>query len=92
MPHSNILLAERSQKSFISEKLASHLQIKPKETTTINPSTFGENNRNIRHMDKDIIELETENGNTLPIEVLIVPRIAAPLSNVAHVEASKLPY
>ena len=43
-------------------------------------------------MDKATIYLETENGEVLPIEVLIVPRISVPLSSVAHFEAAKLPY
>lgn len=49
---------------------------------------FRKNNWNIGHIDKAIIELKTENGNILGIEVLIVPSIAAQLSKTAHFEVS----
>ncbi|VDI74045.1 Hypothetical predicted protein [Mytilus galloprovincialis] len=89
---SNILLDEGSQKSFISEDLAAQLQLKPCGNSTISLSTFGNANQNVRHMDKAQITLETETGGFIPMDVLIVPRIAAPLSNVTNVIASKLPY
>lgn len=89
---SNILLDEGSQKSFISEDLAAQLQLKPCGNSTISLSTFGNANQNVRHMDKAQITLEIETGGFIPMDVLIVPRIAAPLSNVTNVIASKLPY
>ena len=88
----NILLDEGSQKSFISQDLANQLQVRSNGTATISLAAFGDSSHNIRHMEKATIHLETQNGGKLPMDVLIVPKIAAPLQNVANVEAAKLPY
>ena len=75
----NILLDEGSHKSFISEELAKELNSKPRGTSTISLATFGDMSRNIRNLHTAVVELETQNGDKIQIEVLIVPNIAAPL-------------
>ena len=88
----NILLDEGSQKTFVTENLAEKLKLRPIGTANISLAAFGDANRNIRYLDKAIIDLETQNGTKIPMEVLIVPTIAAPLDNRINFEASKLPY
>ncbi|XP_052087852.1 uncharacterized protein LOC127724889 [Mytilus californianus] len=88
----NILLDEGSQKSFISKELATELQLKPNGTSTISVAAFGDAHRNVRNLDTAIIDLQTQNGRKIPMEVLIVPTIAAPLHNRMTYNAAKLPY
>ena len=88
----NILLDEGSQKSFITEDLAQTLQLKPCGMSTLSLAAFGETNRNVRNLEEAVVHLETKHGGKLKMEVLIVPTIAAPLSNLTHYEALKLSY
>ncbi|XP_071170927.1 uncharacterized protein [Mytilus edulis] len=88
----NILLDEGSQKSFISEELAAELQLKPNGTSTVSLAAFGDENRNIHNLDIAVIDLQTQNGKKIPMEVFIVPTIAAPLHNRMPYNAAKLPY
>ncbi|VDI76607.1 Hypothetical predicted protein [Mytilus galloprovincialis] len=83
---------EGSQKSFISEELAAELQLKPNGTSTVSLAAFGDENRNIRNLDIAVIDLQTQNGEKIPMEVLIVPTIAAPLHNRTTYNAANLPY
>lgn len=43
-------------------------------------------------MNKAMINLETDDGKLLPVEALVVPKIAAALKSSAIVEAAKLPF
>lgn len=88
----NILLDEGSQKSFVTEDLAQRLNLKPCGTTTISLAAFGDASRNVRNLQKAIVNLQTENHETLSMEVLIVPTIAAPLTNRTRLEVGKMPY
>ena len=88
----NILLDEGSHKSFISEEFAKELNLKPKGTSTISLATFGDTSRNVRNLQTAVVEIEALNGDRIPVEVMIVPTIAAPLQNRINSEAVKLPY
>jgi hypothetical protein len=88
----NILLDEGSQKSFISMDLASKLKLKPNGTSTVSLAAFGDANRSIRKLGKAIVDLQTQSGEKVSMEVLNVPTIAAPLQNNINFDASKLHY
>jgi hypothetical protein len=86
----NIRLDEGSQKSFISMDLASKLKLKPNGTSTVSLAAFGDANRSIRNLGKAIVDLQTQSGEKISMEVLIAPIIAAPLQNNINFDASKL--
>jgi hypothetical protein len=88
----NILLDEGSQKSFISMDLASKLKLKPNGTSTVSLAAFGDANRSIRNLGKAIVDLQTQSGEKISMEVLNVLTIAAPLQNNINFDASKLHY
>ena len=58
--------------------------------TTLFQITFGASSPHLRHMHIATIYLETENGKIMPMEVLMVPRIATPPNKNPHIEAAKL--
>lgn len=60
--------------------------------STLSLAAFGETDRHVRNLEKAVVHLETIHGGKLSMEVLIVPTIAAPLSNRTHYEALKLSY
>ena len=90
----HMLLDERSQKSFITctEEIAQRLKLTPCETSTLSIAASGDTTRNVRNLQKAAVQLETDNQKTLPIEVLIVPTLAAPLTNRTRLEIANLSY
>ena len=80
--HANVLFDEGKQRSFITQKLADDLQIQHKGTEQINLATFGGSSQTLRRVPTANVFLKTSRRETFPIGVLIVPTIAAPLSNM----------
>ena len=78
----NILFDEGAQRSFITQKLADDIQIQHKGTEEINLATFGGSSQTLRQVLTATVSLETSRRETIPIDVLIVPTIAAPLVNM----------
>ncbi|XP_062596767.1 uncharacterized protein LOC134258250 [Saccostrea cucullata] len=87
----NILFDEGSQRSFITEKLANELEITRRRSEAIKLSTFGENG-SVQYLDSATINLITDSGELIAINVLIVPSIASPLSSYHSSEVKRLPY
>ncbi|XP_053388749.1 uncharacterized protein LOC123533693 [Mercenaria mercenaria] len=87
----NILFDEGAQCSFISEKLADQLNIKPCDNTVVNLAAFGDSSQKVRHLKTATIYLLTDDGDKIPLNVLIVPVIAVPLRNIPQFVTS-LPY
>ncbi|VDI25014.1 Hypothetical predicted protein [Mytilus galloprovincialis] len=87
-----ILFDEGAQRSFITEELAEKLKLKPTGTESVNLSGFGDNanSTKIRHLRTGLVYLITTDGK-LPIRVLIVPEIAAPMRTYVR-QAAKLTY
>ena len=77
-PKANILFDEGSQRSFMSQSLANTLQLQPlkKETVVFASQT--------QHLQVAKIYLETKTGTKLPLSVLTVPTIAAPLQTTVQ--------
>ena len=80
----NVLFDEGAQRSFISNQLAKKLQISPQNTESINISTFEGESPSTRHLGTASVNVETLTGELIPISVLLVPVIAAPLQNTYH--------
>ncbi|XP_069118844.1 uncharacterized protein [Argopecten irradians] len=88
----SILLDEGAQNSFMSEDLAKELNIETTGTTNMKIAAFGGSESQIRHLKTARIYIESVSGERIPIEVVILPKIAAPIEMKARINAAKLPY
>ena len=77
----NILFDEGAQRSFISAAMASELQVIPTSTADMAVASFGTTSTTHQKLGVATVEFETESGELIPISVLIVPSIAAPIQN-----------
>jgi len=84
----NIVFDEGSQHSFATQTLIDKLHLRPQQTETIQLSTFGSTNSQIKRMNVASLQVITKSGTPISITVLIVPSIATPLENM--VETSTL--
>ena len=87
----HILFDEGAQRSFISQKLADELQLKPTGTDTVHVASFGQNSQSVRYLQTAKVHLITDRNEKIAIHVLIVPTIAVPLCNIQQ-EVSTLKY
>ena len=88
----NILFNEGSQRSFITKGLAGCLQVQPFKTEKLSISTFGAHTGCISKLNTATIRLHTISGQLIPLTVLIVSTIAAPLQNLHRKTLTELPY
>lgn len=77
----NILFDDGSQRSFITEQAATKLNLKPSGSEHIAVAPFGAEYTSAQHLSVACVYVETKSGERIPISVLIVPFIAAPLKN-----------
>ncbi|XP_065894502.1 uncharacterized protein [Dysidea avara] len=89
---SNILFDEGSQRSFLTKGVADCLQVQPHDTVELSLSTFGTGTSSITKLDVATINLHGISGQVIPLTVLIVPTIAAPIHTVDHKAIVNLPY
>ncbi|XP_065941328.1 uncharacterized protein [Magallana gigas] len=78
--------------SFITEELAQKLDIKSTGFITLKISAFGDKNSEVHNLEKATVQLETQTGEKIPMEVIIIPTIAAPIFNRARVNIRELSY
>ncbi len=90
--NAHILFDEGSHRSFITSSLAKDVGLAPEREETLCLSTFGGSTTAVRRVEVGTINLQTPNRENIAIEVIIVPKIAAPLQNVATIELHKLPH
>ena len=88
----NILLDEGAQRSFISQDLADRLCLTPTHTEQISLSSFGNPASAAKLFNVATIAIHTQDKDPIPISVLVVPKLAAPLQNSVRMEISKIPY
>ncbi|MCG8033931.1 MAG: DUF1759 domain-containing protein, partial [Candidatus Thiodiazotropha taylori] len=87
----NILFDEGSQRSFVTEDMANKIQLERNGIEEVHIASFGAATQNVRHFDTATVWLHTDNGEKIPINVLVVPTIAVPLCNLQKA-VSSLPY
>ncbi|XP_056001802.1 uncharacterized protein LOC130048776 [Ostrea edulis] len=88
----NILFDEGAQRSFITEELANNLQAKVSGNESLNIAAFGDKTaKSVRHLNKTTVYVETDSGEKVPVEVLIVPNIAAPI-HTNRLSVNSLPH
>ena len=88
----NILFDEGAQRSFISEKLASTLQLPPYRQESVSLASFGADTSAPQQLDVTNVTIVSHTGEMIPLSVLVVPRIAAPLHSIATSKVQELPY
>ena len=88
----NLLFDEGSQRSFITHDLANSLELQPYKREDINISSFGANCHLNRQMDVVMIHLLGNDGQTTPLSVLVIPRIATPIQHTASISMTHLPH
>ena len=88
----HILFDEGAQRSFITEELAETLQLQPTRHEVIAVSTFGAQVSTPKKFAVATIRIHTMNGGQIPVSVLVVPKLAAPVRNSIRAHLSHLPY
>ena len=88
----NVLFDDGSQSSFITEEVAIKLKLKPTTSEHIAVAPFGAEYTSAQHLSVTCAYVETNSGERIPITVLIVPFIAAPLQNSVCASVSTFPH
>ena len=88
----NILFDDGSQRSFVTEEVAVKLNLKPASTELVTVAPFGAEYTSSQRLSVAHLCVETESGERIPITVLIVPFIAAPLQNSIRASINSFQY
>ena len=88
----HILFDEGAQRSFITQELANQLQLKPINHEQISFSSLGEQISASKRLVITSISIQTLNKGHIPVSVLILPNLAAPIRNSVRTHLDKLPY
>ena len=88
----NILFDEGSQRSFITMDTATKLNVRLTNIEHVTIAPFGAEHTSPHRIAVGQINVETESGHTIPISVLIVPFIAAPLNNYLQTSIENFPH
>ena len=86
------LFDEGAQRSFITQELANQLQPQPTHHENISVSSFGEQVSTPRRLPVATVLIQTLNKGHIPISVLLVPKLTAPIRNSIRAHLDKLPY
>ena len=88
----HILFDEGAQRSFITQELANMLQLSPIRHELITVSSFGAQVATPTRFAVASISVHTLNGGQIPISVLIVPKLTAPVRNSIRTHLEQFPY
>ena len=88
----NILFDEGAQHSFISKKLANTLKLLPCQKESISLATFEADASMPQCLDVTTVNIVSHIGEMIPLSVLVVPKIAAPLHCITSSKLRQLPY
>ena len=88
----NILFDEGAQRSFITSTLADQLGLQTSEREDIHLSAFGAQTSAVRQLPVATVNVVTTSGEKIPLQVLVVEKIATPLQNHLHQNVQDLPY
>ena len=72
--------------------MAAKLDLKPETQEALSLSTFGGNTSSVKRINTATVYLETTQEETIPIHVIIVPTIAAPLTTYTGANVRDLPH
>lgn len=88
----NILFDEGAQRSFISAEMAANLNIIPTITEGLTLASFGTDSATYQQLAVATVEVETNSGELIPISVIVVPSIAAPIQNSICASVESTPH
>ena len=88
----HILFDEGSQRSFITGDLARQLALTSEKEETISLSAFGGTSSSVKRVAVSTITLLTDDEEPIPIEVIVIPTIAAPIQNQMVNNLQTLPH
>ena len=88
----HILFDERAHRSFSTQELAETLQLQPTRHEVIAVSTFSEQVSTPKKFAIATIRIHTVNGGQIPVSVLVVPKLAAPVRNSIRAHLNNFPY
>ena len=86
-----ILFDEGAQRSFITQQLADSLKVDSCKRQRICISAFG-GEAIPRELQSTSIAIQTNDGGEVPVSVLVVPKIAAPLQNAVPLPGNQYPH
>jgi len=87
----HILFDEGVQHSFIPQELANQLQLQPTNHEHITVSSFEEEVSASKRLAVTTISVQTLFKGYIPVSVLIVPKLAAPICNSVRAHLDTLP-
>jgi len=90
--HANILFDEGAQRSFISADMAAKLGLQPTTTQEMALASFGSTTASYQELGIATVEIETIRGDHIPISVLIIPSIAAPIQSSVSTSVRNMQY
>ena len=88
----HILFDEGAQRSFITQDLADKLDLVPENSETLNLSVFGGSTTSVKQVGITTVYLHADNGDKIPVQVIIIPTIAAPQKNFLTADVQQLPH
>ena len=88
----HILFDEGSQRFFITGDLARQLDLTSEKEETISLSAFGGTSSSVKRVAVSTITLLTDDEEPIPIEVIVVPTIAATIQNQMVNDLKSLPH
>lgn len=88
----HILFDEGAQRSFVTQKLADELQLCRGEKEAVYLSAFGSTGSKVQYLERATVNLKTDAGKYIPLHVLVVPTIAAPICIRSLHKVTELPY
>ena len=87
----NILFDEGAQRTFITEEFSREINIQLTGKESVQLSGFGDSERRVRNFDTRSLLVEAMNGEKVPINVMVVPEIAVPITIFA-VDLNRMEY
>ena len=88
----NILFDEGAQRSFISAAMATKLGLQPTITQGMALASFGSTTASYQEFGATTVEVETITGDRIPISVLVITSIAAPIQSSVSTSVRNKPY
>ena len=88
----NIIFDEGAQRSFVTQEMATKLNLKPSGKGNISLASFGSKSTTNKTLHTGVIDVHTLSGDKIPVSVLIVPKIAPPIQNYVRTSLTHLPH
>ena len=88
----HIIFDEGAQRSFITQELANKLDLSPEPSEALNLSVFGGSTTSVKQVDIATVYIRSDSNEKIPIQVVIIPTIAAPQNGFLTADIRSLPH